>query len=806
MSSLKLQFQNKMVRTAVIVFILIIALSLRIYVSHKAYCSTFDTATPGVMALNILKGEKPLFFYGQKYMGALEAYTSAVFFAIFGVSELVLSMVPIIYSVCWILATFLLFNELLGYSAGLVAGLCIAIPDWDTLWYCIGSYGGYPEALFLGTIALWLAVRFTLRELSARTALLHSAGLGLTSGLALWTHPLSAVYIVTSAVIITGKLIKKKFTSSVITPLFIAIPLFFLGALPVFLYTTTDSQIVKIHLTRSVILENMRGFLQRPTTYHLWSSARSFPNFPHADIFRLFITVILCLAMILFLLRLFEFRKNLNKTVIFLPFVFTIIFFVLYLPHPLARVKATRYTIPLWTMCLCSIMAGAVTLSQKTLRTIGWVIFLASLCYYGITDIIGTHLRHPKKQKEMKQRTEIVNTVQRLGLRDVVMVGGEIFGYEGQILSFTSHNKIRFVSPMAERHFPSQLAVETSQNRAILCESPHVESTLASLRSLAATCNVTHLPGATLFHNINYVPMQIRAIPASEIHVKTRGLSEGAGKDIIDRNIDTFIMAKKDMESEIIIDIGTPHNVCSLWLFGKESWHSSLPNSYTISVSDDGEKFTTITHIPRRVANSYINGNQIYFLTYYGMMECQFSPITARYIRIVFHPVESKEKLWKLSELFVFEYTAEGSKIHEAEISAIAHKLNEHKIEFTVADRWLSIKLLPHLITSSQTPSVYLPFNPKFSETRISRFVTPHKHLAFIFSRAVADECEMLMKKTWHNINFVRIDFDHYSLIMPSVLEKSNLDRKVPLYWNGHVLLKTTRLTEISSTAFTREN
>lgn len=795
-----------MVRIGTLVFILSVALFLRIYVSYKAYYSTFDTATTGVMALNILKGEKPLFFYGQKYMGAIEAYTAAVFFAIFGVSELVLSMVPIVYSLGWILATFLLFNELWGYSAGLVAGLCIAIPDWDTLWYCIGSYGGYPESFFLGTIALWIAVRFMQRELNFRSALLHSAVWGLTSGIALWTHPLSVVYIITSAVIITVKLTKKKITPAVITPLFIAIPLFILGALPMFLYFQTDSTIAKIEVTRSTIIENMHSFLQRPTTYHLWSSAKSVPDFPYADMFRLFITVILCLAIILFFLRLFESRKNLYRTVIFLLFVFIIIFLALYVLHPLARVKATRYTIPLWTMCLCSIMAGVVTLNKKILRTIGWVIFSVSLCYYGVTDIIAAHLRYPKKQKEMKQRTEIVHTVQKLGLRDVVMVGGEIFGYEGQILSFTSHNKIRFVSPMAERHFPSQLAVETSQDRAILCESPHVESALASLRSLSATCSVTHLSEATLFHNINYLPMQIRTIPVSEVRAEVQGVSEGSGKDIIDRNIDTFIMARKDTETEIMIDMGTPHKVCSLWLFGNESWHSSLPNSYTISVSEDGEKFTTISHIPIRIANSYINGNQIYFLTYYGMMECRFSPVTARYIRIVFHPVKTRENLGKLCEIFVFEYRGEGTKIQETEISAIAHKLNEHKVEFTVSDRWLSIKLLPYLDANSQVSPVYLPFNPKFSETRISRFVTPYKQLAFIFSQAVADECEKLMKEMWHNINFIRTDFDHYSLIMPAISENFMPDKKTHLHWNGHVLLKTTHLTDSSTEHRITEN
>src|SRR6266566_4063185 len=49
--------------------------------------TNIDEGTMGEMAMNIaFRGEHPVFFYGQDYMGALQAYLAAGFFRLFGVS------------------------------------------------------------------------------------------------------------------------------------------------------------------------------------------------------------------------------------------------------------------------------------------------------------------------------------------------------------------------------------------------------------------------------------------------------------------------------------------------------------------------------------------------------------------------------------------------------------------------------------------------------------------------------------------------------------------------------------------------
>jgi hypothetical protein len=43
-----------------------------------------DEAIVALMARHILQGERPIFFYGQAYMGSLDAYLVALGFLLFG--------------------------------------------------------------------------------------------------------------------------------------------------------------------------------------------------------------------------------------------------------------------------------------------------------------------------------------------------------------------------------------------------------------------------------------------------------------------------------------------------------------------------------------------------------------------------------------------------------------------------------------------------------------------------------------------------------------------------------------------------
>src|SRR2546430_17128419 len=57
-----------------------------------------DEVLTGIQAQQILRGDLPIYFYGQPYMGSLEAYLIAPIFAILGSSTWTLRIEPILLS------------------------------------------------------------------------------------------------------------------------------------------------------------------------------------------------------------------------------------------------------------------------------------------------------------------------------------------------------------------------------------------------------------------------------------------------------------------------------------------------------------------------------------------------------------------------------------------------------------------------------------------------------------------------------------------------------------------------------------
>ncbi|HEY6407432.1 MAG TPA: hypothetical protein VIY29_08190, partial [Ktedonobacteraceae bacterium] len=77
-----------------VIAIITAALALRMFLSSQNWpISNSDEATIGLMAMHIQRGELPIFYYGQNYMGALEAYLGAGLFSVFGVSLFTLRLV-----------------------------------------------------------------------------------------------------------------------------------------------------------------------------------------------------------------------------------------------------------------------------------------------------------------------------------------------------------------------------------------------------------------------------------------------------------------------------------------------------------------------------------------------------------------------------------------------------------------------------------------------------------------------------------------------------------------------------------------
>jgi hypothetical protein len=168
-----------------------------------------DEGTIGIMAMHILnRGEWPVFFYRQGYMGALEAYVAAFFFHLFGTSTFMLRFGLIIFFALFLLCMYLLCSMLFTKIWALITIALLSFGSAPMLTRQLVAIGGYAETLLFGVflivLSLWLAFTFNPqkpRQKSWSRFLLYALW-GLVAGAAIWSDELVAPFLLTAGLII----------------------------------------------------------------------------------------------------------------------------------------------------------------------------------------------------------------------------------------------------------------------------------------------------------------------------------------------------------------------------------------------------------------------------------------------------------------------------------------------------------------------------------------------------------------------------------------------------------------------------
>lgn len=153
-----------------------------------------DEAILALMARHILQGEWPLFFYGQGYMGALDAYLISLGFLVFGQTVLAVRLVHLALYVGILVSTYVLAYRIRrDPRAAAAAALLVALPPVMISLYTTASLGNYIVTLLLNNLILLTGWRIISEPKAGWGPWLL---LGVLTGLGWWGMAL----IVTSAV------------------------------------------------------------------------------------------------------------------------------------------------------------------------------------------------------------------------------------------------------------------------------------------------------------------------------------------------------------------------------------------------------------------------------------------------------------------------------------------------------------------------------------------------------------------------------------------------------------------------------
>lgn len=205
-----------------------------------------DEAIVGLMARHILTGEKPIFFYGQSYMGSLDAFLVAAGFAFFSPSVWVIRAIQISLFMLTIITTGLIGRVAFrSWKTGIIAGIFMAVPTVNVTLYTTASLGGYGEALLIGSILL-LVCFLILEEVNLPsssqnlTKILTLFSLwGFFAGLGLWSNGITLVFSIPCGIALIFRLFRnenKNQRRSLAFPLLVMAVGLIIGTLPLWIY------------------------------------------------------------------------------------------------------------------------------------------------------------------------------------------------------------------------------------------------------------------------------------------------------------------------------------------------------------------------------------------------------------------------------------------------------------------------------------------------------------------------------------------------------------------------------------------
>ncbi|MBA2284147.1 MAG: glycosyltransferase family 39 protein [Ktedonobacteraceae bacterium] len=169
-----------------------------------------DEGTIGLMALHIAyQGAHPIFYYGQNYMGSLEAFIAAPLFHLFGPSLFAVRLGMALLFALFLVCMYLLVRLLYSKNFALVSLVLLSLGSDQVLLRELRAIGGYGETTFFGALLLLLAAWIALSYSDANSTIgrrrlrgLAYGGWGLAAGLGLWSDLLIAPFVLVSAVFI----------------------------------------------------------------------------------------------------------------------------------------------------------------------------------------------------------------------------------------------------------------------------------------------------------------------------------------------------------------------------------------------------------------------------------------------------------------------------------------------------------------------------------------------------------------------------------------------------------------------------
>jgi hypothetical protein len=673
---------------------------LRWIMAHSPFLAEtyYDEAVTGEMALHILKGEPQLFFWGQPYMGSLEAYLTSVLFLLFGHSAFILHLTDIL------IFTFILF--LLNRIGSLVGGWMVGILA-ATYWAVSPLYlsiigtlatGGHEEACAFGTFVLfgicWLAFKPLKKQ--ASTSFL----VGLMGGLGWWSSLLIAPFLLAGAFGLS--LAKPRLLRTRIP--WMGLAGFLLGSSPFwlweFLHDFSTFSFFEGHgvgifsQLLSRIYTVLRFSLFQSFLGDWWDGHSVLPSISPF----LAWTILIIIYLPAFLISLIAIFQWIGRIVSHRnPFqgprdMVVVAFWVLVLAFATSEQGANgslRYSLALYVPMTILLALWLEKIFHFS-RALGMTTLLGLLCF----NLFLHHLFLDEfKNLPYRPVDNLIKALKDHGIR-YAYADNRI----SQVLTFESGEAIVCADYLGQRNFNYLRAVDGAPARDVAIVThqklgkPYPETMAAALRLLGGSCKRKEVGPFVFWYDFKEPAVSLSPLSAKDWRI-TASQEEGQTDLMKDRDILTAWKIRKQAGDYVSVDLGSLKSVARISILPGHLGFG-LPSGFKLELSQDQKKWEVVAELS---ANDMLGGLYWYQgrprLDQNPRFQISFAPCPARYLRLTnlttpATPEEQNEP-WTIAELFIDEAVTVP-----VEPSRKARKAYDQAVR--VLDHWMDDPTGPH--------------------------------------------------------------------------------------------------------------
>ncbi len=642
-----------------------------------------DQAVVGLMAKHILQGELPIFYYGQPYLGSLEAFWVALNFKLFGMSTFVLDMSIAELSMVYFLVIYGFARSIFGNWVGLATLLYVVVAPFYLEYHYVLARGAYIELLILGTLFLWLLYDLFYRDGWKRKPLLYGLAIGFLGGIMWWLHPMSVYYILTGIILLL--LYSKKFLLT--RYMLVAVIMFFVGSFPFWWW----------HYERHF---HMLGFLLHEGSPHYWRSFLNMWGFQIPILLGLykwpttasqipFLSKVLFVFFIIAVVWMLESFKagwqqsndevNGKRLVALFITVVTLV----YVSSGWGEDRFPRHLIPVFSVVPVIIAYFSWKLSRVSgvLSVSILLLFVFSSFHSAYPDIFPLTKRIKCYEAKVRAENGLFRFLLNKGIRGAYAPNYWL----GLKLTFRANEKVVFATQWGR--YPKYVKmVDSMPNSAYVFRGGYWYENFRKLLSSVGVppSKRAYVDGYTVYYDFSAYNCNFVAVDRS----MWRGMASGKyvpymafDGNIYSRWKEVFPVKRG---SYFVLDMGREEDIGMIRFVLPVDFRSDIPRIMRLYTSVDALQWRKVN---RRLVGFYsMMGRHLYYKPY-GMADVVFPSRKARYIKFVYISGDKRFD-WSIPEVFVYKRVGsvgDGEKL-VAERRRVISYLKRHGVKVFFGD------------------------------------------------------------------------------------------------------------------------